>query len=266
MRKILKMMISCLLLVLVTIVGTFLPSRLFEAEDERRQEQYQSYEMEPLVIQKTTAVPFEKKCNMLFGDSYYIRGMTVSGGQEERKRVKELVAREVKALKSAGALAKNLKVGGEEKIYDVSIYDENIRKCFVIDTSEPENAIYVWAVSLNVSLESKKSGNGKGTLYLLMDDETGKVFAMQMHFSKRIRWEKRMNGFIKYLSPEFSMYETYFENYMKELMYLYEISNIFTTISENSFGVELFHMDDVPLTNYDTETNQGKTFSEGAVE
>lgn len=244
----LKMVASYLFLVALTVMGTILPSRLFEAEDERRQEQYQSYEMEPLVIQKTNSVPLDKKFDLLYRDSEYVRGMAVSSGEEERKRIKELLTQEVKALAKAGAFPGNL------KFQKNGIIDEDeMTKCFLIDTSNPEISVYVWVVSV---LKMDKNKSIRGQMSVVMDDETGKIFLMQMVSNRSIKWEKRINGFMKYLGEEVSIYQRYFEVYMKELEYFYDMYSVFSTISENMFGYMVLHMESIQE-NYNPGVSSG---------
>lgn len=236
-RRGLKMLVSCLFLIALTIMGTILPSRLFEAEDERRREQNQSYEMEPLVIQKTNSVPLNKKFELLYSDSMYIQGMAVSSSPEERTRIKELMEQEVRALVKAGALPGNLKFQKNG-----TINEEDMKKCFLIDTSNPETSVYVWVVRMFKSAKKKKA---YGQLSVVMDDETGKIFVMQMYSNKNIKWEQRLDGFMKYISQEVPVYQRYFEEYMKELEVFYDTTSVFTTISESMFGYTVLHMENI---------------------
>lgn len=232
----LKMVVSCLFLVALAVMGTILPSRLFEAEDERRREQYQSYEVEPLVVQKINSIPIDKKIDLLYSDSVYVRGMAVSSSQEEKARIKEMMERELRVIAKAGAIPGNLKFQKNG-----IINEDNMKKCFLIDVSMPETSVYVWVVTVY-----KSDKNAKGQLAVVMDDETGKIFVMQMVSSKYIKWEKRLNGFMKYIGQDAAAYQKYLDEHMKELEYFYDNYSVFATVSESTFGYSVLHMEDIP--------------------
>lgn len=178
------------LIVFVLITGFCMPSRILEWQDQKRMDHMVTEVADEVLLTPRTDLTVLEKLQLMKKDT--VISFPAEGKNYTEETILDKVDQELETLEDLGILLKTMT--------EPSVYDMNeLEVLFFVDMDDSSRSMRCWSIS---------GYNTEGSIYLLVDDDTGKILTIYQYMESDLSISDDGEKIVKSKQKEEARYDS----------------------------------------------------------